>query len=163
MHDLAFGFRLFRRAPGFAAASVLVSLAVVALTGLVAGVLPATRGCRAAVPAEALGVRSSTASRYHVTTRRALVVAQIALTLPLLVGATALARSFAAVMAVNPGFRTENVLALHMAIPRSKYRTDQEIAAFYTRILDRVRDLPGVVSAAMVNRVPLAGTISQCP
>ena len=136
---------------------LLFSLAVVALTGLVAGILPATRACRAAVPAEALGVRSTTGSRSQVRTRRALVVAQIALTLPLLLGATVLARSFAAVMAVNPGFRTENVLALHMAIPRTKYRTDREIAAFYTRIIDRVRDLPGVVSAAMVNRVPLAG------
>ena len=136
---------------------LLFSLAVVALTGLVAGILPATRACRAAVPAEALGVRSTTGSRSQVRTRRALVVAQIALTLPLLLGATVLARSFAAVMAVKPGFRTENVLALHMAIPRTKYRTDREIAAFYTRIIDRVRDLPGVVSAAMVNRVPLAG------
>jgi len=136
---------------------LLFSLAVVALTGLVAGTLPAIRGCRAAVPAEALGVRSSTGTRYHVRRRRVLVVAQIALTLPLLVGATVLGRSFAAVMAVNPGFRTENVLALHMAIPRSKYRSDQEIAAFYTRIVDRVRTLPGVVSAAMVNRVPLTG------
>ena len=136
---------------------LLFSLAIVALTGLVAGILPAMRGCRAAVPAEALGLRSITASRSHVRMRRALVVAQIALTLPLLAGATVLARSFAAMMAVNPGFRTENVLALHMAIPRSKYRTDKEIAAFYTRIIDRVRDLPGVVSAAMVNRVPLAG------
>ncbi len=136
---------------------LLFSLAVVALTGLVAGILPATRGCRAAVPAEALGVRSATANRYHVRARRALVIAQIALTFPLLLGATVLARSFAALMAVNPGFRTENVLALHMAIPRSKYRSDQEIAAFYARIVDRVRAVPGVVSAGMVNRVPLAG------
>ena len=136
---------------------LLFSMAVVALTGLVAALLPATRACRAAVPAEALGVRSTTGSRSHVRMRRALVVAQIALTLPLLLGATVLARSFAAVMAVEPGFRTENVLALHMAIPRTKYRTDREIAAFYTRIIEHVRDLPGVVSAAMVNRVPLAG------
>ena len=133
------------------------SFAVVALTALVAGILPAMRGCSAAVPAEALGARSVTAGRRDVRTRRALVVAQIALTLPLLVGATGLGRSFAAIMAVDPGFRTEHVLALHMAIPRSKYTTDQAIAALYTRIIDRVRALPGVMSAAMVNRVPLAG------
>jgi putative ABC transport system permease protein len=141
---------------GISGPVLLFSLAVVALTGLVAGILPAMRGSRAAVPADALGARS-TSGRYHVRTRRALVVAQIALTLPLLLGAAVLARSFAAIMAVNPGFRAEHVLALHMAIPRSKYRTDQAIAAFYTRIINRVRGLPGVVSAAMVNRVPLAG------
>jgi putative ABC transport system permease protein len=133
------------------------SLAVVTLTGLIAGILPAMRACRAAVPAEALGARSITGTRRHVRTRRALVVAQIALTLPLLVGATGLGRSFVAIMAVDPGFRTEHVLALHMAIPRTKYPTDQAIAALYRRIVDRVRELPGVVSAAMVNRVPLAG------
>jgi len=60
-------------------------------------------------------------------------------------------------MAVDPGFRADHVVALHLAIPRSKYSTDQAMAAFYTRIIDRVRSLPGVVSAAMVNRVPLAG------
>jgi putative ABC transport system permease protein len=136
---------------------LLFSLAVVALTGLAAGILPAMRACRAAVPAEALGARSPTGSRSSVRTRRVLVVAQVALTLPLLVGATVLARSFENITAIDPGFRAERVLALHMAIPRSKYRTDQEIAAFYTRIVDRVRGLPGVVSAAMVNRVPLAG------
>jgi putative ABC transport system permease protein len=138
-------------------AVLLFSLAVVMLTGVVAGILPAVRACRGAVPADALGARSTTGSRHHVRMRRVLVVAQIALTLPLLHGATVLGRSFAAIMAVNPGFRTDNVLALHMAIPRSKYPTDQAIAAFYTRIIDRVRGLPGVVSAAMVNRVPLSG------
>jgi len=136
---------------------LLFSLAIVTLTGLVAGILPALRVCRAAVPAEALGARSATGSRRDVRTRRALVVAQIALTLPLLLGASVLGRSFAAIMSVDPGFRTEHVVALHMAIPRSKYRTDQAIAAFYARIIDRVGALPGVVSAAMVNRVPLAG------
>ena len=136
---------------------LLFSLAVVALTGLVAGLLPARQGWHAAAPAEALGVRSATGSRQHVRMRRALVVAQIALTLPLLLGATVLARSFATMIAVDPGFRTDNVLALQMAIPRTKYRTDPEIAAFYARILDRLRALPGVASAGMVNRLPLAG------
>ena len=60
-------------------------------------------------------------------------------------------------MNVDPGFRTENVLSLHMAIPRAKYQTDEQIAAFYRRIVDRVAALPGVVSAGMVNRLPLAG------
>ena len=66
-------------------------------------------------------------------------------------------RRFSALMHVDPGFRAENVLSLHMAIPRAKYRTDEQIAAFYRRIVDRVAALPGVVSAAMVNRLPLAG------
>ena len=43
-----------------------------------------------------------------------------------------------------------------MAIPRTKYRNDQEIAAFYHRLLDRVAAGPGVASAAMINRLPLS-------
>ncbi len=133
------------------------SMAILVLTGVVAGLLPAMHAWRANIPAATLGSRSGTATRGHVRTRSALVVAQLALTLPLLVGATALARSFSALMSVDPGFRTENILSLHMAIPRSKYRTDEQIAAFYRRIVDRVAELPGVISAGMVNRLPLAG------
>jgi putative ABC transport system permease protein len=60
-------------------------------------------------------------------------------------------------MEVDPGFRPQNVLSLHMAIPRTKYRTDEQIAALYTRIVDRVAAIPGVISAGMVNRLPLGG------
>ena len=133
------------------------SMAILVLTAVVAGILPAMHAWRANIPTAALGSRSGTATRGHVRTRSALVVAQLALTLPLLVGATALTRSFSALMNVEPGFRTENVLSLHMAIPRSKYPTDEQIAAFYRRIVDRVAVLPGVISAGMVNRLPLGG------
>ena len=133
------------------------SMVILVLTGLVAGILPAMHAWRANIPTATMGSRSGTATRGHVRTRSALVVAQLALALPLLVGATALARSFAALMNVDPGFRTENVVSLHMAIPRSKYQSDEQIAAFYRRIVDRVVALPGVISAGMVNRLPLAG------
>jgi putative ABC transport system permease protein len=133
------------------------SMAILVLTGIVAGILPAMHAWRANIPTATMGSRSGTATRGQVRTRSALIVAQLALTLPLLVGATALARSFSALMSIDPGFRTENVLSLQMAIPRSKYRSDEEIAAFYRRIADRVAALPGVISAGMVNRLPLAG------
>jgi putative ABC transport system permease protein len=133
------------------------SIAVLALTGIVAGILPAIHAWRANIPTATRGNRSATGTRDQIRTRNALVIAQLALTLPLLVGATALARTFAALMDVDPGFRTTNVLSLHMAIPRSKYRTDQEIAAFYGRVVERVTSIPGVVSAGMVNRLPLSG------
>jgi putative ABC transport system permease protein len=133
------------------------SMAVLVLTGIVAGILPAMHAWRANIPTAAMGSRSGTATRGDVGTRSALVVAQLALTLPLLVGATALARSFAALMNVDPGFRTENVVSLQLAIPRAKYRSDEQIAAFYRRLVDRITTLPGVVSAGMVNRLPLGG------
>jgi putative ABC transport system permease protein len=79
------------------------------------------------------------------------------LTLPLLVGAAALTRSFSALMAVEPGFQTANLVTMHMAIPRTKYKSDAEIAALYGRLVDQVQAVPGIVSAAMVNRLPLSG------
>ena len=130
---------------------------VLLLTGIVAGLLPVLHAWRANVPTAAKGTRGATASRDELRMRNGLVIAQLALTLPLLVGATALVRTFAALMHVDPGFRAENVLTLHMAIPRTKYRNDQQIAAFYHRLLDRVAAVPGVASAAMINRLPLSG------
>lgn len=142
---------------GVNAPVLLFSLVIVALTGVVAGVLPAMQAWRATIPTAVIGSRSGTATRGHVRTRSVLVVAQFALTLPLLVGATGLARSFSLLMNVDPGFRAENVVSLHMAIPRAKYPTDGQIAAFYQRIVDRVAAVPGVIVAGMVNRLPLGG------
>ena len=139
------------------------SAGVLVLTGVIAGLLPAMHAWRANVPAATKGTRSATATREHVRTRNVLVVAQLALTLPLLVGAMALTRSFAALMAVEPGFQTHNVLTMHMAIPRTKYKSDEQIAAFYTQIVERVSAVPGIASTAMVNRLPLSGNNQVLP
>jgi putative ABC transport system permease protein len=72
-------------------------------------------------------------------------------------------RSFAALKQVNPGFNADRVYTLHLAIPRAKYPKDRDIAAFCERILERVRALPGVVSAGLVNRLPLAGGTQTGP
>jgi putative ABC transport system permease protein len=138
--------------------SVLVfSCVMLAVTGAAAALLPAIQSWRTGAATATVGSRSSTASRRHVRTRSALVVAQLALSLPLLVGAAALARSFSGLMRVDPGFTTENVLTLQMAIPRVKYSSDERIALLYRQIVDRVSAVPGVISAGLVNRLPLAG------
>jgi putative ABC transport system permease protein len=133
------------------------STVILVLTGIVAGVLPAMQAWRANALTGQIGARAGTATAWQAHVRTGLVIAQVALTLPLLVGAVALSRSFSALMNVNPGFSAERVLSLHMAIPRPKYRSDEEIAAFYRRVTDRVAALPGVSAVGMVNRLPLAG------
>ena len=133
------------------------SLGILVLTGLVGSLLPALHAWRTNVPAVAKGTRSATASRERTRLRSAIVIAELALTLPLLVGAAALTRSFSALMAVEPGFQAGNVVTMHMAIPRTKYKSDAQIAAFYTRIVNEVEAMPGIVSAALVNRLPLSG------
>jgi putative ABC transport system permease protein len=136
---------------------LVFSGAILLLTGLVAGVLPAMHAWRSNAALTATSTRSSTATRAHLRTRSLLVVAQFALTLPLLVAGTALVRSFTALMDVDPGFRTENVLSMHLAISRSTYKDDAQVAAYCGRIVERIAALPGIVAAGMVNRLPLAG------
>jgi putative ABC transport system permease protein len=89
--------------------------------------------------------------------RSLLVVGQVALTVMLLTGAGLLIRTFAALKNVNPGFNSNGVLSLRLAIPRNKYNGDPKVAALCNDILEKVRPLPGVIAAGMGNRLPLSG------
>jgi hypothetical protein len=122
--------------------------AVVILIALLVGVWPAVDAARSGVSA-GLGElsRGSTGAPRRARVRDALVIAQIAVTLLLLVGATVLLRSFLAVRAITPGFNPAQALSVSIAIPQSKYLNDTEVTQFYTGVLDRVQALPGVVAA----------------
>jgi putative ABC transport system permease protein len=133
-------------------AATLVAIAVFV------GVWPALEVSRSGLTASVADLsRSNTGTRARSRVRDLLVVAQIAATLWLVIGAALLVRSFGELRQVRPGFNPERVYSLHLAIPRSKYPRDRDVAAFGDRILERVRALPEVVSAALVNRLPLAG------
>ena len=138
------------------------SAAMLMASGILAGVLPVVQAWRsdAASTMKDEG-RTFAGSRRQSRVQNGLVVAQIALALPLLVGAALLGRSFARLINVDPGFRADHVLSLHVAIPRSKYRDDRQVAAFSSRLVTQVMTLPGVVSAGMVSRLPLAGVESS--
>jgi putative ABC transport system permease protein len=87
--------------------------------------------------------------------RSALVVAEIALTVVLLAGAGLLFRSYAKVLAVDPGFDADGLLVAATVLPASRYPNPADRDAFYQRVLERVRALPGVESAGYVNFAPL--------
>jgi predicted permease len=89
--------------------------------------------------------------------RNLLVVAQIAVTLILLFGGLLFARSFSELVRVNPGFSGHGVLTMHLAVTRAKYREDERVADYYRRLVDRVKSIPGVTAAGVVNRLPLSG------
>jgi putative ABC transport system permease protein len=134
------------------------SIVMLVATGLVAALLPAIQAWRSELTnATREDSRSSFGSPRQSRTRNMLVVAQMAILVPLLVGAGLLVRSFSAVVNVDPGFRAEHVLSLHLAIPRSKYPKDDQVAGFVGQVVERVASLPGVRSAGLVNRLPLAG------
>jgi len=89
--------------------------------------------------------------------RAVLVVAQVAMTMVLLFAAALFARSLAGVLRVDPGFRTEGILTMHLAVTRAAHPDDAQVSAFYNQVADRVRGVPGVTAAGFVNRLPLSG------
>jgi putative ABC transport system permease protein len=87
--------------------------------------------------------------------RTTLVVAEIALTVVLLAGAGLLLRSYAAVLAVDPGFNADGLLVADTPLSPTRYANAADRDAFYQRVLERVRELPGVQSAGYTNFAPL--------
>ena len=126
------------------------------LTVLVFGLVPAVRASRLDLR-EALqeGGRSSTDSGRH-RLRSLLVVSEVALSLVLLVGAGLMIRSFGNLLKVNPGFDSENVMAMNVSLPRDRYPGPRQITAFFRAVLERIAALPGVQSAGVVNTLPLS-------
>ena len=89
--------------------------------------------------------------------RGSLVAIEIALAAVLLISAGLLLRTFAFLRSVDPGFHGRNVLACHMILPYGQYRTGRDQAAFFDRVLERVRSLPGIRSAAAIDNLPVSG------
>jgi putative ABC transport system permease protein len=136
---------------------LLFTLAVTALTGLLTGLFPALRNLRGGLaPGLKDGGEKGSTPGASQCLRQALVVAQIALALMTLVGAGLLARSFARLIAIKPGFETRNLLTMHISLDGPAYGRAQT-TLYYERLLERLRALPGVVAAAAVSVLPMSG------
>jgi putative ABC transport system permease protein len=99
--------------------------------------------------------RTGSGSRRQMRGREALIVAQVAMTMVLLAGAGLLARSFAHAMSVDPGFRVSHDLVLSASIELTGDDADVRRASLQDALLARVRALPGVDEAGLVNGFPL--------
>jgi predicted permease len=131
---------------------LLFTLALAMLTGLAAAAIPAlskrvSRG-RAAIYA------SSRTAVSKKDLRRALIVAQIAASFMLLIGAGLMLRSLWKLTAVDPGFRTDHVLTMQIDIDFSKYATPRQRAAYLTQLLTRLRRVPGVDMVGAGGTIP---------
>jgi putative ABC transport system permease protein len=131
---------------------------LLAFTAIVSGVWPAFQAARWDV-ASALreSLRGTSTTLHGAGVRDALVVVQIGVAVLLTISAALLTRSFVNIRHVDPGFRAESVATMQLAIPRAKYPQDRQVAGLCHDILERVRRLPGVRAAGMVNRLPLGG------
>ena len=131
---------------------------VAMITGLVFGLAPALAASRVD-PHTMLqeGGRGSTPARVRQRVRGALVVAELALALVLVVGAGLLIRSLHALTTVDPGVRVENVLTFHVGLPPAKHADRAYIVEFYRQLRERLGTAPGAVAVGLASRLPLSG------
>jgi len=137
-------------------------LSVVA--GVLAGLIPSVRFTRADVN-EALkqGQSRGSSDARGGGTRRLLVVSEVALSLVLLIGAGLMIRSLWELRKVQPGFDPHNVLTMTVPLPRNRYSSPAGQVAFFQEVLTRIRALPGIDSAGVIDDLPLDGGGSHQP
>jgi predicted permease len=139
------------------------AVAITGLTALLSGLLPALRATSASpetvLHAQARGTVGSRSRLMH-----AFVVAEVAFSVMLVVGAGLLLRSYENVRNVDLGFDAEGVYTVGQALPSSAYPDDAAIASFFASVVERVAALPGVESAGAVSSLPIqngAGPLSD--
>jgi putative ABC transport system permease protein len=136
------------------------ALAVSVGTGLLFGLAPALQARNVDV-ADALGrAGRSMLAAGGTRLRSAVVVGQVALTLTLLLSAGVLTRELLTIQAVDPGYRTDGVLAVDLMLPGSRYAGAARQREFFADLAARTAAIPGVASVATTSAVPLSGRIS---
>ena len=150
--DLPFwmNFNLDLRVLGF-------TLAITLLTGLIFGAVPALQTSRIDLNDTLKeGGRGNSGARSRA--RSLLVVSEIAMSLVLLVGAGLMIQSFLRLRRVNIGLNPKNVLTATLSLPRAKYTDNDQRAAFFKQLVERLRTLPGVEAASATRTLPLGGS-----
>ena len=135
--------------------ALLFSLLVTLVTGLAIGVLPALQAARINVN-DTLKEASRGSTGLGHRLRASLLVLEVALSLVLLIAVGLLLSSFARLQRVEPGFQPDGIFTAQLALPPERY-TDEKLVTFYEQLYARLSTLPGATSAALTDRVPLAG------
>ena len=133
-----------------------LSLLLTGATALFAGLAPVVRIGSLRLQ-ESLKAERSTVGRRGTQLRRGLVVAQLALTLALVLSAGLLLRSFGRLVAFDPGFELDHVLTFQVFPPQDRYPTRAQLVAFYTRAEEALEAIPSVTSAGTTSAGPLTG------
>jgi len=141
---------------------MLFTLVLAVVTTLLFGLLPALRASGLNLT-DALreGSQQATVGGGRQRLRGALVVAEVALAVILVVGAGLMVRTLSALGRIDLGFAPDHVLTLRLSVPTARYDTPERVVSFYRDLMMRVRVLPGVESAGVVRVLPLATTIGD--
>ena len=138
------------------------TLIVSVITGLVFGLIPAMQSTRTNFN-EALkeGGKGSPGKASHNRSRNILVVAEVALSLVLLIGAGLMIRSFVGLLRSDLGVNPTNVLTMQVSLPNEKYGKVETRRDFYNQLVDRIEALPGVTRIGGVGNLPMGGSNSS--
>jgi putative ABC transport system permease protein len=144
-------------------ARVLLVMLIVSIgTGILFGIVPALASGNPELT-EALkeGSRGATTGAPRNRFRNALVIAEVAMALVLLVSAGLLVKSFARVQNVHPGFNPRNVLTAELSLPLLKYPRGKPVIDLYAEVERRVRAIPGIEAVGLTSILPLSGSNSD--
>ena len=139
------------------------TFAISIFTGIIFGLAPALRASRvdltASLKAGGKGLANSGLSVRHDKLRGALVIAELAISLPLLVGAGLLVRSFIRLANVPPGFNPQHVVSMDVGAYGPQFKDSITRIQFYQQLAERTRQLPGVTATGAVSALPLTSAI----
>lgn len=143
-------------------AVLVFSLGASSLTGVLVGVIPAFASAHVDVrDAIRGGGRGSTIGGERM--RGLLITSEVALAVVLVVAVTMLAKSFANVQAVAPGFDATGVLSARLTLPTKRFNTRESIVTFQRALTRRLSSLPGVTNTGAVSMLPLSGSLARVP
>jgi predicted permease len=144
---------------GLDARVLVFTLAVSLLSGSIFGILPAVTASRVNLNEELKsGGRGGNDGTGRNRVRSFLIVAEIAISLVLLLSAGLLIKSFSRLQEVRPGFESENLLAVRLSLPRTRYANRDALISFDEQLQPLLEALPGVSAVGAVSALPLSGT-----
>ncbi len=136
------------------------TLALTLVTGIGFGLVPAVTSARPDLHGS-LTQREASSAGGKPALKSALAIAQVAISLVLLVGAGLTIKSLWRLQQVDPGFEPEHLLSLTVSLAGSELREVEQVTAFYDELRDRIEAIPGVQSASAVNTLPVSGGDSR--
>ncbi|MGI8957888.1 MAG: ABC transporter permease [Chthoniobacterales bacterium] len=136
---------------------VLFTIFVSIITGVVFGLAPATQASKVDLNDSLKeGGRESSGGDKGNRLRGILVISEVAVSFVLLIGAGLLINSFFHLRNLDPGFATDHLLTVKIALPETKYPSKEQRSDFFREVIRRIKTLPGIESAAIANNLPCA-------
>lgn len=146
---------------GLDARAFVFAAAVSLLTGVVFSLAPAFQTLRTEADSELRGSLQKPGARRRSRAQATLVILEVAVALTLLIAAGLVLASFRRLTSVDLGFEPERLMTMRIALPATKYSEAEQQRLFFNEVLDRVRVLPGVSSAALADFLPVEGSARQ--